>query len=107
MNLPVDSKFHAAQELKVQTGSCNNDVCLQLLARLQQYPVPGEGFDLIGHDRCSATTYGLKQIAAGHCTDAFVPGIIARGEVAHVNALAKLPTGQTQDHLARLLGILP
>ena len=49
--LSFDEKFPPAHHLDVQAGRREDDVGFELTAGLQQDPLLGEGFDLVGDSR--------------------------------------------------------
>ena len=66
---------------QVEAGRGDDDVGLELGARLQPDAVLGERLDLVGDDRGAPAADRLEQVAVGHQAHALVPRVVARAEV--------------------------
>ena len=109
--LAVDREGDVAQRIEMEARGRDDDVRLELLARLQANARSGEAVDLVGHHRGLARADALEQVAVRHERDALAPRPVARREVRrHVEVRAEMGAHAGQQlvlHLLRLLERAP
>ena len=79
--LTVNGQIDTAEEAKVETRGCDDDVGVQLLARVQQNAVADDGLDGVCDDRRVPAVEALEEVAVRAQAKALFPGIVARLKV--------------------------
>ncbi len=102
----VDGEVDLAERHHLQAGRRDDDVGLEVVARLQLDPGLGERDDPIGDDRHGACLDRLEQVAVGHEAETLIPRRVARREVRVDVVLGPERLANPTDEVAlRLVGV--